>query len=139
MLLAQALRLRLGLLGQIAGRFVLPRRAVGAAGAVALRLDFCLATEWSVTARRADQEFRRDTFTRAHGPGSSLPTPRERFHRAFHTHGPSGEVLLPRSRTRRIPNLPSQAHPGLTCLGVDETASPAQRHPDPAARDQNGT
>ncbi|MEP2388261.1 hypothetical protein, partial [Hyphomonas sp.] len=35
------------------------RRAVGAAGAVALRLEFVMATEWSVTARRAGQEFRR--------------------------------------------------------------------------------
>ncbi|MAN90734.1 MAG: hypothetical protein CME92_07715, partial [Hyphomonadaceae bacterium] len=31
----------------------------GAAGAVALRLEFGMATEWSVTARRAGQEFRR--------------------------------------------------------------------------------
>jgi len=35
------------------------RRSRGAAGAVALRLDLSMATEWSVTARRAGQEFRR--------------------------------------------------------------------------------
>ena len=31
-----------------------PQRAVGAAGAVALRLEFVMATDWSVTARRAE-------------------------------------------------------------------------------------
>ena len=66
------------------------------------------------------------TLKGAHGPGSSLPAPRKRFHRAFDTYGPSGEVLLPCDRTRRIPNLPSQAHPGLTCLGTGETVSPTR-------------
>jgi len=41
----------------------------GAAGAVALRLDFGMATEWSVTARRAGQEFRR---TPRKGPRSRV-------------------------------------------------------------------
>jgi len=66
------------------------------------------------------------TLKGAHGPGSSLPAPRERIHRAFPRMAHPGMVLLPCDRTRRIPNLPSQAHPGLTCLGTGETVSPTR-------------
>ena len=34
--------------------------------------------------------------------------------------------LIPGCRTRRIPNLPSQAHPGLTCLGAHRTVAPTR-------------
>jgi len=85
----------------------------GAAGAVALRLMI-----WNGYGMERYRPPRRtgvsaSTLMGAHGPGSSLPVPRERFHRAFDTNGPSGEVLLPCSRTRRIPNRASSAHPGL--------------------------
>ena len=51
------------------------RRSRGAAGAVALRLEFVMATDWSVTARRAGQEFRR-----APSRGPMVPGLRYRCH-----------------------------------------------------------
>ena len=43
------------------------------------------------------------------------------------SHGKSiREREAPGCRTRRVPYLLSQAHPGLTCLGADRTAAPAR-------------
>ena len=100
------------------------RRSRGAAGAVALRLEFVMATEWSVTARRAGQEFRR-------APSRGPMVPGLRYRRRANgsivlSHAWPIRGLIPGCRTRRIPNLPSQAHPGLTCLGTGETVSPTR-------------
>jgi len=95
--------------------------AVGAAGAVALRLMICRWLRNGALPPAAPDRVFSGHLERAQGPGSSLPAPREHGPRAFHTKGASGEALLPCVRTRRIPNLPSQAHPGLTCLGLCRT------------------
>ncbi|CAN0588299.1 unnamed protein product, partial [Laminaria digitata] len=57
--------------------------AVGAAGAVALRLEFVdgYGVERYRPPRRTGVSA--STLMGAHGPGSSLPVPRERIHRAF--------------------------------------------------------
>jgi hypothetical protein len=47
--------------------------------------------------------------------------------------------LLPGCRTRRVPYLLSQAHPGLTCLGPGGTVYLPQGPSCPCPPDQNGT
>jgi hypothetical protein len=58
-----------GLARTIRGSHRRPQQSHGAAGAVALRLELNKATEWSVTARRAGQGFRRDTLMGPMVPG----------------------------------------------------------------------
>ena len=66
--------------------------AVGAAGAVALRLMVCRWLRNGALPPAAPDRVFSGHLERAQDPGSSLPAPREHCPRAFHTKGASGEA-----------------------------------------------
>jgi len=83
-----------------------------------------MATEWSVAARRAGQEFQR-------APAWGPMVPGLRYRRRANdstvlSHAWLIRGFLPCDRTRRFPNRASSAHPGLTCLGAHRTVAPTR-------------
>jgi len=112
-------------------------RSRGAAGAVALRL--MIWNGYGMERYRPPRRTGVSASTRmgAHGPGSSLPAPRKRIHRAFTRMAHPGISPVRPDEADSQPSFLGSPWPDLPRRASDRRSDP--HHPDPATHNQNGT